>query len=150
MATDWNSVKADFEAGKNAGALARKYRQKAAVIKARAQKEGWKSPVDEAGKARTEDSQEMLAQDHRAMWGEIKKSVKKVFSGELKEGLDELKAAKTATEVLANIIKGERQAWGIDAREREESSPEWSAIDIAAQMASITAPSGTDEALDGE
>jgi len=95
------------------------------------------------------DAAERITEKHRELWAKVKK---KLISGlrkkDPKEGIEELKAAKTAADVLTSIVRGERQAWGIDAT-GDERLPD-DTEEIVKAMASLTVPSGTDTALDGK
>lgn len=97
-------------------------------------------------------------QDHRRLWRRVKARLKSVLKcSDLKKGLEELKVAKEAGAVLANVVKGERQAWGLDelssVENGEKAGKEGLAADdddIAAQMESLTVPAGAGTAVEGE
>ena len=71
-------------------------------------------------------------------------------SSDLKQRLDELKAAKVAGDVLNAIIKGEKEAWGLEG-DGSRKAPDEERIhieELTRTMESITVPPGADETLD--
>lgn len=165
MAIEWTALKADYESGRvTVDELAKKYGCKAQTIDRRAVKEGWSELLDSAVKvkskarpkkkikkaralpkrSRAEESQRILG-EHRRLWQSVK--------GTLVEGMAEgdekrLKVAKIAGDGLLNIVKGERQAWGITEDSTGASAEEL--LGAVKEMEEATAPLGTDSALEGE
>ncbi|MBI5599194.1 MAG: hypothetical protein HY890_05585 [Deltaproteobacteria bacterium] len=81
--------------------------------------------------------------EHRSLW----KSVKKKLVRGLKESDEkELKLAKLAGDTLMDVVKGERQAWGINDDELDAACG--AADGIAAEMERLTVPPPADKALD--
>ncbi|MBI5492015.1 MAG: hypothetical protein HY893_03685 [Deltaproteobacteria bacterium] len=149
MAIDWEGVKVEFESGSSIKRISGKYGCSASTVLRRAKKEKWKRGT-EAKKARgpLDDGPACVPgevlDDHRSLWRGVKKRlVKGLRSDDAKLGLEELKVAKIAGEVLSSVIKGERQAWGLEAG---TDDPE----EIAKEMARATVPEGADEADDGK
>lgn len=104
-------------------------------------KEGWKAPAGKGPKKKA--GKEGLSEDHRELWKGIKKRLAKgLRNGNAKKGLEELKVAKIAGEVLSSVIKGERLALGLDENGIDDIER------TAAQMDEATAAPGADEALD--
>lgn len=96
-----------------------------------------------------EDALEEITGEHRRLWRDVKKKFKNgLRTRDLKEGLEKLKAAKTAGEVLTIVVKGERQAWGLD--EYGSGKLPDDTEEIVEAMASLTVPSGADKVMDGE
>ena len=151
MGIDWKAVKEEFDSGSvTIIELAKKYGLHRNTIGKRIKKEGWRTdglenkdvPVG-AGRKPSE-----LIDDHRVLWRGVKKRlVKGLRNNDVKLGLEELKVAKIAGEVLSSVIKGERLAWGI---EQEVCVSLDDTQKIAAEMELATVPCGADEAVDGE
>ncbi len=149
MAIDWQGVKKDFESGGIIKELSEKFRCSESVIRKRAKKEKWKKGAKRAaGRPEKEEAScmpEEVLDDHRSLWKGVKKRlVKGLHSNDAKLGLEELKVAKIAGEVLSNVIKGERQAWGLEILGNDDAE------EIAKEMARSTLPEGADEADDGK
>lgn len=154
MTIDWQGLKRDYISGRSTvSELGRKYGCKDETIKRRAGKEGWRVKKREKKRAAEragarEEGGEMTG-EHLVLWNGVKK---KLLSGlesrDLKLGLEELKVAKVAGEVLANVIKGERQAMGMDENRSLELPDDTD--ELAREMESLTVPQGADEALDGK
>lgn len=146
MAIDWEGVKAEFASGNGIKKIAGKYGCSASTVSRRAKKEKWKRETKAGGpkSGNSACAHEEVIGDHRSLWRGVKKRlVKGLSSNDAKLGLEELKVAKIAGEVLSSVIKGERQAWGLEAA---TDDPE----DIAKEMARATVPEGADEADDGK
>ena len=152
MAIDWEGVRKDYLKGKiSVRGLAGRYGCHPATIRKRAKKEGWtqvaKKDVPEA--KRGCKNQGDITCLHRHLWKGVKKKlIRGLESRDLKTGLEELKVAKVAGEVLTSVIKGERQAWGLDDNDGERLPED--AGEIVQEMASLTVPSGAGKAMDGE
>lgn len=177
MAIDWRGVKREFETNaSNLTALAKVYGCQAGTIRRRAAKEGWKKAEPEktdklkpsepassgpaemkAGIQETEDGKQTTGcddapqiafGDHQSLWQGVKKRlVRGLETRDVKAGLEELKVAKLAGEVLASVIKGERLALGLACGEYDEAQRVDADI---AEMEAATASHGADEAVDGE
>jgi len=86
---------------------------------------------------------------HRVLWDKVsKKLVTGLRKKDPKEGLERLKVVKLAGDILSVIVKGQRQAWGLEAIESEFSPGDTQ--EIIAEMASLTAPQGADTSLERE
>lgn len=167
MAIDWIALRADYESGiVSADKLAKKYGCKAQTIDRRAIKEGWSEQVNLTGKqeikdkekkksskkktdktnvlsrsSRSADSKRILG-EHRRLWQSVK--------GTLVEGMAEgdekrLKVAKIAGDGLLNIVKGERQAWGITDEDTGVSAEEL--LGAVKEMERATLSSGTGKTM---
>ncbi|MBI5467890.1 MAG: hypothetical protein HY891_02050 [Deltaproteobacteria bacterium] len=152
MGIDWKAVKEEFGSGSvTIIELAKKYGLHRNTIGKRVKKEGWRKKdafEGRDGQSTTARKPEDLFDDHRVLWKGVKKRlVKGLHNNDVKLGLEELKVAKMAGEVLSSVIKGERLAWGIedDASVNLDDTEK-----IAAEMDLATIPGGTDEAVDGE
>lgn len=155
MAIDWKGVRQDYTSGGiGAKELAEKYKCHPDTIRRKARLEKWRSGAgqDESKGALSilpaaEDVGSGTTVDHGELWNEVRARLAKgLKSRDSKQGLEELKVAKTAVEVFTKVIEGERQAWGGEG-DREEALDETRKITGA--MASLTVPRGADEALDG-
>ncbi|MBI5236005.1 MAG: hypothetical protein HY886_07140 [Deltaproteobacteria bacterium] len=156
MEIDWGSVKTEYEEGKETlERLVERYGTSDRTLRRRAAKGGWvrkkvrrlrKKPDEPDHNAEPEDMG--LIQVHRTLWKDVKKRLKKgLKKKDVKSGLDELKVAKMAGEVLTNVIKGERLAWGLSD---DGGGQPCEADAIAVEMDEVTASCGADEAVDGQ
>ncbi|MBI2412459.1 MAG: hypothetical protein HYV24_04540 [Deltaproteobacteria bacterium] len=145
MAIDWKAVRRGFEAGETAIRLAKAHGCHESTIRRRARKEGW---VAEDPKGRDGEAiHDEILVDHRDLWKGVKKRlVRGLSNNDAKVGLEELKVAKIAGEVLSSVIRGERMAWGLE----EGPGTTDDAKDIAAEMARVTVQQGAGEAPIGE
>lgn len=146
MAIDWKAVRKGFEAGETARRLAKAHGCNESTIRRRARKEGWERAQDPKGQDGEPEHDEILV-DHRDLWKGVKKRlVKGLSNNDAKIGLEELKVAKIAGEVLSSVIRGERMAWGLE----EGPGATDDAKEIAAEMARVTVQQGAGEAPFGE
>lgn len=153
MGIDWEGIKRDYcNFGASFSELSRKYGCGAGTIRKKAGREDWGKAACKRSEAREgsfkEDERtgpEDMLDEHRILWRGVKRRlVKGLKTTDAKIGLEELKVAKIAGEVLSNVIKGERQAWGLeDSCEGQDDREE-----IAGEMVCLTVPSGTEEAVD--
>jgi len=153
VAIDWGAVRKEFEQdGRKAERIAKRYGCKAATIAKRAAKEGWKpAPAGRAedGQAPQAPTVEKVVDIHEvlddgSLWkGVRKRLVSGLHNNDAKLGLEELKVAKLAGEVLSSVIKGERMAIG-------ETDDDDDAQGLVREMAQLTLPSGAGEADEGE
>lgn len=189
MAIDWKAVRVDFESGSfTVNEISKRYGCAAGSIRKRASREGWEDAGRAPGKSKRkregsdrlggaqvkrrakgprgsavghgEGREPLDADDHRSLWRGVKKRLLKGLQSEdLQKGLEELKVAKAAGEVLTSVIKGEREACGLDGFAwggREEGAGQKPGVtaddakDAAREMASLTVPPGADEAVEGE
>lgn len=153
MGIDWEGIKRDYcDSGVSFSELSKRYKCNAGTISKRARREDWKkaackksgeqaAPPEEDGRTKPED----VLDEHRVLWRGVKRRlVKGLKTTDAKVGLEELKVAKIAGEVLTNVIKGERQAWGLEERCEGQDDRE----DIAGEMVCLTIPTGAEEAVD--
>lgn len=154
---DWGSVKTDYEEGKEPlTKIAEKYGTSDRTLRRRAAKGGWAKvrkawrPGKKSNALDNDDESKdrELIHAHRKLWKDVKKRLKKgLKKKDVKSGLEELKVAKMAGEVLTNVIKGERLAWGLS----DDGGGEPCEADaIAAEMVQVTASCGADEDVDRE
>lgn len=153
MAIDWEGVKRDFEGGDSFSKLAEKYGCHESTVRRKAGKEYWKRPgKDAGGKRRKPQSLEggfsdSILNDHKRLWSGVKKRlIRGIENSDAKIGLEELKVAKIAGEVLSNVIRNER----LSMTDAKDAAFMDDADEIAREMARATAPPEPDEALDGE
>ncbi len=153
MGIDWEGIKRDYcDSGAAFSELSKRYKCNAGTISRRAKREGWKKAAcrksaeqaqapEEDGRTKPED----VLDEHRVLWRGVKRRlVKGLKTTDAKVGLEELKVAKIAGEVLTNVIKGERQAWGLEESGEGRDDRE----DIAGEMVCLTLPPGTEETVD--
>lgn len=154
MGIDWEGIKRDYcDSGVSFSELSRRYKCGAGTIRKRAGREDWKKTAGKKGVERAPRSEEEDAltkpedvlDEHRVLWRGVKRRlVKGLKTTDAKVGLEELKVAKIAGEVLTNVIKGERQAWGLEENCEGRDDRE----DIAGEMVCLTLPPGTEETVD--
>lgn len=148
MGIDWDGLRHEFESGQvSLTQLAEKYGCHKDSIRRKARKEGWvRKPCER--RARTQESRSGHFPDrHRNYWKGVEKRLARgLKTKDIKQGLEELKVAKMAGEVISSMIRSKRLELGLEeaAAEKGENDADL----IAAEMARSTAPSGTDEALD--
>lgn len=152
MGIDWKAVKEEFDSGSaSVVELAKKYGVHRDTIGKRIRKEGWRKKSDFAeshGRSAAALKPEDLLDDHRVLWKGVKKRlVKGLHNDDVKLGLEELKVAKMAGEVLSSVIRGERLAWGIEDGSCVNLDDTGK---IVAEMELATVPGRAGEAVDGE
>ncbi len=140
MAIDWKGIRQGLEKGNSAAELARIYGCSAQTIRKRAGREKWRKPANAPGSTGSLDNRRVLN-------GVRKRLVKGLENEDVRQGIEELKAAKIAWEVLSDFIKEEKLSLGLEDEE-EDGLDDRSAV--ASAMAEATAPSRADKALEGE
>ncbi len=156
---DWQGVRRDYLSSEYSIArLPGKYGCYSNTIKKRARRDGWPrclavniSESPPHGADPPVGKPEDVLGEHRVLWNSVKKKlIMGLKSSDLKPGLEELKVAKVAAEVLTSVIKGERQAWGLkeDGLHKVPDEEPKDTEELTWAMASLTLPSGTDETLD--
>ncbi|MCK4846090.1 MAG: hypothetical protein KAS88_00350 [Deltaproteobacteria bacterium] len=164
MAIEWGKLRTEYESDiVSVDELSKKYGCKAQTIERRAKKYGWvkrvrgetPSGLKQEGKERRrvsplpsrskpKESTRILG-EHRRLWQSVK--------GTLVEGIAEgdekrLKVAKIAGDGLLNIVKGERQAWGITEGSTDVSAEEL--LGVVKEMEEATVSRGAETALERE
>lgn len=149
MGIDWKGLKEEYESGEAPQKkLAEKYNCDSGTIRRKAKKEGWERKTV-AGQCVRQPEKELpaLPESHRSFWrGVEKKLASGLKTKDLKKGLEELKVAKMAGEVISGMIRSKRLELGIDEAGAEKGIDE--AGEIAGEMARVTASSGAEEAVD--
>lgn len=147
MRIDWEAIQKEFESGTSTlSALADRYCCHRDTIRRKAKKEGWKR-----GENPRQQNDEKIpvhrSERHRSFWKGVEKRLARgLKTKDVKQGLEELKVAKMAGEVISSMIRSKRMEMGL-----EEDSPEKGtddAQDTLEEMARVTASSGAEEALD--
>ena len=130
---DWETIRAEYEAGATMGELSRKHGVDKAAISRRAKKEGWIADLSEVinrkaeakvnGIVNTVDPKKKAeavdrASDAKAAVMEGQREVWKGFDGKVTSALEAndfegLKCLKIASEALRNAQECQRRAWGI-------------------------------------
>lgn len=158
MEIDWGGVKTEYEEGvESIRGLAKRHGLHHSSVCRKAEKEGWIRRVTDDAEHVPDDSplcndgesdDANLIRGHRKLWKKVKKRLEKgLKKKDVKTGLEELKVAKVAGEVLTNVIKGERLAWGLN----DDGGGEPCEADaVAVEMAQVTASCGADEDVDRE
>lgn len=154
MGIDWNVLRGEFESGSAPmTALARKYGCHADSIRRKAKKEGWEKKYGlekKPGEERVielEKRPERLPERHSDFWKGVERRLSRgLNTKDVKQGLEELKVAKMAGEVISSMIRGKRLELGLEEAAAEKGDDEGDLV--AAEMARVTATSGADEALD--
>lgn len=148
MVIDWDGVKKEFEAGGSSlSALAEKYGCHKDSVRRKAKKEGWQRGQSSEQARESEKSERGLPERHRNFWRGVEKRLARgLKTKDVKQGLEELKVAKTAADVISSIIRSKRLELGLDEASTENGADDNGAI--TAEMARVTASSGTEETLD--
>ena len=148
MGIDWNSLKKEYESGQALMPLAERYNCHSGSIRRKAKKECWrKKGFERQDGSPAEKEAATLPESHRSFWrGVEKKLASGLKTKDLKKGLDELKVAKMAGEVISGMIRSKRLELGFEEAGVEKDADE--ADEIAGEMARVTAASGAEEAVD--
>ena len=101
--------------------------------------------ADEEKKAIPAQTKSIVRDEHRKLLGRVKKRFSDNFD---KSDEKEAKFLKSSMDVLLDIMKGEREAWGLIDEESDECLGEAAAF--AEEMERLTVPFGAGAALDGE
>ena len=139
---DWETIRAEYEAGATMGDLSRRHGADKAAISRRARKEGWTQDVSGAvdrladakvnGIVNTVDPQKKAealdrAAERKAAVIHEQRDVWSCFPEKILAALDardfdELKRLKIASETFLNVQNGTRKAWGITDKTEAEVS----------------------------
>ena len=137
---DWETIRAEYEAGASMGELSRKHGVNKAAISRRAKKEGWVQDSSEAvarlaeakvnGLVNTVDPKKKaeavdaaaerkasVIREQREAWAGFKTEVKAALDA---NDFERLKCLKIASESLRNAQECERKAWGIQDKAETE------------------------------
>ena len=140
---DWETIRAEYEAGSTMGELSRKHGVNKAAISRRAKKEGWTqdlsgvvdrlaeakvngivNTVDLKKKAEAVDAAAVRKADvilrHRDAWPKIKALNAQAIEA---QDFNAAKLAKITAETERIIQDGERKAWGITDKSEDTPSP---------------------------
>ena len=130
---DWETIRAEYEAGSSMRELSRRHGVDKAAISRRARKEGWTqdvsgavdrlavakvngiiNAVDPQKKAEAVDAaaerKAAVIREQREAWGGFKSEDRDALAA---NDFDRLKCLKIASEALRNAQECERKAWGI-------------------------------------
>lgn len=141
MAIDWKAVKRGFERGVSAAELARVHGCSAETVRKKAKRENWKRAEGKEGSVPVDEGL-----DNRSLLNGVKKRlVRGLENADVKQGIEELKAAKIAWEVLSEFMREEKLTLGLEDGGKDGGDEREA---IAAAMAEATAPSGAGKALD--
>ncbi len=90
---------------------------------------------------------ETITSEHRRLWALISRKLELgLRKRDPKKGLEHLKAVKLAGDILSVVVRGQRQAWGLEAIEAELAPNDTE--EIIEEMACLTAPLRADAALE--
>lgn len=156
---DWETIRAEYEAGATMGELSRKHGVNKAAISRRARKESWLQDSSEAvarladakvnGLVNTVDPQKKaeavdaaaerkaaVIREQREAWDGFKSEVRTALA---ENNFERLKCLKIASESLRNAQECERKAWGIqDKTEVEQRIESKQAVAVSIDFASMT------------
>ena len=139
---DWETIRAEYEAGASMGELSRKHGVNKAAISRRARKESWLQDSSEAvarladakvnGLVNTVDPKKKaeavdaaaerkaaVIREQREAWEGFKSDVRTALA---ENNFERLKCLKIASESLRNAQECERKAWGIQDKAETEVS----------------------------
>lgn len=147
MRIDWEAVRKDFESGASTlGALAERYGCHKDSIRRKARGEGWKRG-ENLSPQNMERPQAHLPERHRSFWKGVERRLARgLKTKDVKQGLEELKVAKMAGEVISSMIRSKRLELGLEEGSAEKGADDAEAT--AEEMARVTASPGAEEALD--
>ena len=148
MGIDWDGLKHEFESGREAlTQLAEKYGCHYDSIRRKARKEGWERGPREQRSSMPERRLDILPERHRSFWKGVERRLARgLKTKDVKQGLEELKVAKMAGEVISSMIRSKRLELGLEEAAAEKVVDDTDLI--VTEMARVTAPSGADEALE--
>lgn len=147
MGIDWNGLKKEYgSGGLSMRALADKYGCHKDSLRRKAKREGWTRR--QASKERPAEAETgHLPDKHRGYWRGVEKRLAKgLKTKDVKQGLEELKVAKMAGEVISSMIRSKRLELGLEDATLEKGADDTEGI--AAEMAQATVPCGAGETLD--
>jgi len=145
VAICWKGVRKDYEEkGESPRELADKYNCHPSSIRRRAKKEGWTMKGKGSGKGGRKGCEarcpERLSAD---VWRGVKERlIKGLEESDAKKGLEELKVAKMAREVITSMLR--------ETDDLADDGFAEDALKVAEQMARLTVPPGTGKAMEGE
>ena len=139
---DWETIRAEYEAGATMGELSRKHGVNKAAISRRAKKEGWiqdssevvarladakvnglVNTVDPKKKAEAVDAaaerRAAVIREQREVWTGFREEIRAALEG---NDFDRLRRLKLASESLRIVQDAERKAWSLDKTEAETPS----------------------------
>ena len=139
---DWETIRAEYEAGASMGELSRKHGADKAAISRRAKKEGWTPDLTKAVNRRAEakvngvvntvdpkkraeavdsaaDRKAAVIMRHRDEWDKQQEISDRAMAA---EDFELAKLAKITAETLKIRQEGERKAWGIQDKAETEVS----------------------------
>lgn len=148
MGIDWDGIKREFESGEEPmTVLAERYGCHKDSIRRKAKTEGWRKGRLKEQKRTAEKGSGHLPERHKSFWRGVERRLARGLKiKDVKQGLEELKVAKMAGEVISSMIRGKRLELGLEDGSMENGADDREAT--AAEMARVTAPSGAEEALD--
>lgn len=137
MAIDWKGVRRGYESGARAAELAERYGCRPETVRRRARKEGWERRGTKGGGDCVSG-----CPASKDLWCVVKKDlIEGMGDSDARAGLDRIKRAKMAGEVISRI-QTEGNDSGSDGELRED------AAGVAEEMDRATVPRGTEEAVD--
>ncbi|MCK4739727.1 MAG: hypothetical protein KAT46_07235 [Deltaproteobacteria bacterium] len=144
LTINWKGLREVYEDEKvTLNELAERYKCHVTTITRRARREGWLKFGKKKEKEKQSNSAGVLKEHRRLL-----KKVRKQFTEALRKGEEaELKLVKTAGSAILDLIKGERQAWGIN--EKDLGTTVDDIFEIAKAMDEVTVSHGAEETLEG-
>lgn len=149
---DWETIRAEYEAGASQSELSRRHGVSRAAIQKRIKSEGWMQDVTGAinrlmeakvagvvagcnpqkkaeALSRAAEDKAAVIRNHREAWDGFKQEVKAALEA---NDFDRLKCLKIASETLRNAQECERKAWGIQDKpaETEQATVQATAVNI--------------------
>ena len=137
---DWETIRAEYEAGSSMGALSRKHGVSKQAISKHARAGGWVQDsseavarlavakvdgvdaVDPQKKAQAVDAaaerKAAVIREQREAWAGFREEIKTALAS---NDFDRLKCLKIASETLRNTQESERKAWGIQDKAEAET-----------------------------
>lgn len=147
---DWETIRAEYEAGSSMGALSRTYGVSKTAISKRARKEGWTQDVTEAvnrlvnakvygvvasvnqekkaaAMAAAADERVAVIHRHQDEWRRHQAIIDEALAN---NDFERAKLAKITAETIRIRQDGERRAWGIDLTQQQQATQQAQVVNI--------------------
>ena len=155
---DWETIRAEYEAGASQSDLSRRYGVTRKAIQKHIRAEGWVQDISDTvnrmaeakvagvvagcdpkkkaeALSRAAEDRAAIIRNHREAWDGFKQEVKAALES---NDFDRLKCLKIASETLRNAQECERKAWGIQDKSTEAEQPTAQATAVNIDFAKMT------------
>ena len=140
---DWETIRAEYEAGASQSELSRRHGVSRAAIQKRIKTEakvagvvaGCNPQKKAEALSRAAEDKAAVIRNHREAWDGFKQEVKAALES---NDFDRLKCLKIASETLRNAQECERKAWGIQDKPTEAEQPTVQATAVNIDFSKMT------------